>query len=264
MRIMTVIVLFVLALSVVPARADWIDATIPGADFSVPVTIGTFTYSLPAGSVITGLTLYSPLYSFPTAAEVFALETDFDGIGALSLPIWPPDTEFFMGSDCTHMVPLLTWDGSLDLSIHCWLGTCPSTFKLVAGDYWTLRIDFEPPPTIPVAIDIKPWSNTNRINRLFSWMLVPVAILSTTDVDATHMVNQGSLTFGRTGNEDSLSFCSNRHIDVNHDGLKDLLCFFNIVESGFQCGDTIGILEGNTVDGVSIFGSDSVYVVPCR
>jgi len=152
MKIRTVIVFLALALSVVPARADWIDATIPGADFSVPVTIGTFTYSLPADSVITHLTLYSALYSFPAATDVFALEFDFDGIAAASLVLWPSDTEFFVGSDITSVVPFVTWDGSLDLSIHCWLGTSPSTFTLVAGDYWYLRIDFEPPaapPAIP-------------------------------------------------------------------------------------------------------------------
>ena len=127
-----------------------INATILGTDFSVPTFIGTFTYSLPADSVITGLTLFSPLYSFPAATELFALEFDFDGIGAASLPLWPTDTEFFLGSDMTHMVPLLTWDGSLDLSICCWLGTSPSMYTRVSGDYWTLAIDFEPSAPLPV------------------------------------------------------------------------------------------------------------------
>lgn len=144
MKIRTVIVSLVLALSVVPARAATIRALLPAADFSLPGTIGTFRYSLPAGSVITQLTLFGPHYSFPAATNWFGLEFDFDGMAASSLPIWPPTTEFFTGSDFTHMVPRITWDGSLDLSIRCWTGGCPSTYTLVSGDCWILVIDFEP------------------------------------------------------------------------------------------------------------------------
>jgi len=146
MKIRIIIVSLALALSVVPARANTINATILGADFSVPALIGTFTYSLPADSVITGLGLGSPFYSFPAATDLFALEFDLDGIGALSVLLWPTDTELYLGSDITYIVPSLPWDGSLDLSVHCFLGTSPSIYTRVLGDYWVLQINFEPPP----------------------------------------------------------------------------------------------------------------------
>jgi len=262
MKVRIVIVFLVLALSVVPARAATIRAAIPGADFSLPATIGTFTYSLPAGSVITHLTLFSPLYSFAAATHLFALETDFDGMGVLSLPISPPTTEFFMGSDCTFIVPYVTWDGSLDLSVRCWLDTCPSTYTLVSGGYWYLDIDFEGPERT-VSIDIKPSSFRSSINPK-SKGKIPVAILSTEDFYAPNEVNQNSLTFGSTGDEDSLAFCNQKGEDVNGDGLKDLVCHFNTESTGFLCGDTHGVLKGMTMDGTPIQGSDSVIINPCK
>jgi hypothetical protein len=154
MKTRAAIVFVALALAVVPARADTIVSTIPGADFSVPAVIGTFMYSLPADSVVTELVLFSPTYSFPPATDLFGLQLDFDGIGAGSLVLGPMDTEFCLGSGFTHILPFLTWDGSLDLSIGCWLGTCPSTYTRVSRDDslidWRLWIDFEPSSAEPV------------------------------------------------------------------------------------------------------------------
>jgi hypothetical protein len=72
-------------------------------------------------------------------------------------------------------------------------------------------------------------------------------------VDAT------SLTFGRTGDEPSLAFCQAG--DVNGDGLLDLVCHFHTQLTGFQAGDTIGVLKGKTLGGAAILGTDSVQIV---
>ena len=113
-----------------------------------------------------------------------------------------------------------------------------------------------------VSIDIKPGGAPNSIN-LKSAGRIPVAILSSLDFDAPSVVDQHSLTFGRLGDEASLAFCSGAD-DVNGDGLLDLVCHFETRLTGFQPGDTAGILKGLTLTGVPFTGSDSIRVVPSR
>ena len=69
-------------------------------------------------------------------------------------------------------------------------------------------------------------------------------------------------TGGRTGNEQSLAFCANASEDANGDGFLDLVCHFNTQQTGFQSGDTAGVLKGKTVGGVPIIGTDSVRIIP--
>ena len=113
---------------------------------------------------------------------------------------------------------------------------------------------------ITVSIDIKPGSFPNSINPR-SRGKIPVAILSTAGFDAPAQVDQGSLTFGRTGNEQSLAFCNSSPEDVNNDGLLDLICHFLTQLTGFQPSDTQGVLKGQTVSATPILGTDSVRIV---
>ena len=83
-------------------------------------------------------------------------------------------------------------------------------------------------------------------------------------INALMQVDQKSLTFGSTGDEASLAFCNPKGEDVNGDGLKDLVCHFYTQKTGFQCGDTEGILKGQTLDSTLFEGRDSVRIVPCR
>jgi parallel beta-helix repeat protein len=119
------------------------------------------------------------------------------------------------------------------------------------------------PPIIEVTIDVKPGSFPNSINHK-SKGKIPVAILSTADFDAPGDVDWDSLTFGQTGDEESLAFCSPSPEDVDGDGLYDLVCHFSTQLAGFACGDEVGYLKGQTVDGVPIEGGDSVRIVPCK
>lgn len=116
------------------------------------------------------------------------------------------------------------------------------------------------PSVMKEPIDIKPGSYPNSINPK-SRGKIPVAILSTPDFDAPTQVNKTSLTFGRTGDEQSLAFCNKSPEDVNNDGLLDQVCHFYTQSAGFQAGDTEGIIRGKTVDEVEIEGRDSVRVV---
>jgi len=115
----------------------------------------------------------------------------------------------------------------------------------------------------PVFIDIKPGTYPNSINPK-SKGKIPVAILSTKDFNAPKMVDRDSLTFGATGDEDSLAFCNPKGEYINGDRLKDLVCHFYTEDTEFLCGDTEGVLKGMTTDGALIEGRDSVRIVPCK
>jgi len=113
-----------------------------------------------------------------------------------------------------------------------------------------------------VAIDIKPGSLSNTIN-LRSTRRIAVAILSTPSFDAPKVVDRTSLTFGRTGDEASLERKPSV-VDVNGDGLLDLVGQFSLRLAGFELGDQTGILQGQTTDGIRIIGSDSLRIVTPR
>jgi hypothetical protein len=133
-----------------------------------------------------------------------------------------------------------------------------------AGGYFdNFRLTLDDIP-IAVAINIRPEGDANRIN-LRSNGKVAVAILSTPDFDAPSQIDQNSLTFGATGDEQSLISCKRKPKDVDHDGVKDdLVCLFYVQLAGFKCGDTEGILKGLTKDGKLIEGKDLVNIVKCK
>lgn len=112
---------------------------------------------------------------------------------------------------------------------------------------------------LPVGIDVKPGEDPPSINPGSNGK-TPVAILSTSTFDATTQVNTASLTFGHTGDEHSLAFCSGAE-DVNGDGLPDLVCHFTTNLTGFQPGDTVATLKGTTTSGQHLKGTDTVIIV---
>jgi hypothetical protein len=112
-----------------------------------------------------------------------------------------------------------------------------------------------------VNIDIKPGSVSNKVDSKGKGK-ISVAILSTDTFSAPDVLDLNSLTFGPTGNEDSLAFCDAQN--VNRDGLMDLVCYFYTRNTGFHCGDTQGVLKGKTLRGIPIEGSDSVKIAPCK
>jgi probable HAF family extracellular repeat protein len=114
--------------------------------------------------------------------------------------------------------------------------------------------------SISVSVMIEPSETPNSINTTQQGK-IPVAILSTASFDAPSRIDHQSLTFGRTGDETSLASCAKRGEDVNGDGLPDLVCQFYAQKTGFQVGDTEGIVKGKTVDGIPIKGHDSVRIV---
>jgi len=114
----------------------------------------------------------------------------------------------------------------------------------------------------PVDISIKPGGEGPVPINPKSHGKTPVAILSTPTFNALSSVDATSLTFGRTGQEQSLDFCNTGGEDVNGDGLPDLVCHFDTQATGFQKGDTLGILMGKTFQGTPIVGQEGIVIVP--
>ena len=115
---------------------------------------------------------------------------------------------------------------------------------------------------VPVDISIKPGATSPVPINAGSRGTTPVAILSTAAFNAVTSVDTSSLTFGRTGDEQSLAFCNPGGEDVNGDGLPDLVCHFHTPLTGFQSGDTLAILKGKTHLGASILGQEAIVIVP--
>lgn len=135
------------------------------------------------------------------------------------------------------------------------------TGHILAATFGRSAFEVEPAALLTVNIDIKPGDSENPINPR-SKGKIPVAILSSADFDAPAELDPSTLTFGRTGDEASLAFCDPVGKDVNGDLLPDEVCHFYTLQTGFQPGDTQGILKGRTVENIAIEGHDAVEIVP--
>jgi hypothetical protein len=161
--------------------------------------------------------------------------------------------------DYTGLQSRVEFDATGGTTYYFMLGFCCGNGGTGGGNL-IFSVEEVSPPSIEVAIDIKPGSQSNPIKPK-SIGKIPVAILSTPDFDAPSEVDKTSLTFGRTGDELSLVSCNKKGEDVNRDGLLDLVCQFKTKLTGFKFGDTEGILKGQTLDGVSIEGRDLVRIL---
>jgi hypothetical protein len=151
------------------------------------------------------------------------------------------------------LIPHLT---DVDRRINMFITSATANVEL---DY--LVVSMTPPPLIiEVAIDIKPGSDTNRIN-LKSKGVVPVAIFTTDTFDAT-AVDPLSVEFGPNGATEAHG---KGHIkDADGDGNDDLVLHFNTQETGIQCGDTSASLTGQTSSGQGIEGTDTIQTAGCK
>lgn len=89
--------------------------------------------------------------------------------------------------------------------------------------------------------------------------VLPVAILSAPGFHASYL-HQSSLTFGRTGDEQSLLGCESNPVDVDADGLADVVCYFDISKAGLPSGDVQCLLKGKSLLGTPLAGIGSVRI----
>ena len=146
------------------------------------------------------------------------------------------------------------------------------------GDSDLMLLRYSPLPGIEVKIDIQPDDSDNVIvqelkkgkddaedGKNIKKGKIAVVIFSTPKLNLLSEVKHGSLTFGRTGNENTWQSCSVK--DMNGDGLVDYLCHFKAPWSAgdnswpaFRVGDAKGILKGQTNSGSRLLGTDLVRI----
>ena len=110
-----------------------------------------------------------------------------------------------------------------------------------------------------VELDIKPGSDLNKVNPS-SRGVVLVAILGSEDFDVAD-IDGTTLDFGPYYARPAKRVGEN-HADVNADGFPDLLALFRTAETGIEFGDMEACLSGETLDGRSFEGCDTIQTVP--
>src|SRR5207245_10842036 len=113
------------------------------------------------------------------------------------------------------------------------------------------------PPTIHVALDVRPGSDPSPINPR-SQGVTPVAVLSSADFDASQM-DEASMAFGPGG----APAVHENYQDVNGDGRPDMVVHFSTPAAGIACGDTQLTMTGRTVTGRKIEGTGAIQTVGC-
>jgi hypothetical protein len=132
-----------------------------------------------------------------------------------------------------------------------------------AGKTGNITLSWTGPEIQVIDIDIKPGNKRNVIN-LREKGGIWVAVLSDTDpgspFDPPSQVNIPNVEFGPDGAKASRYKVK----DINKDRIGDLLLRFKIRETGIACGDTETTLTGETFDGKSFTGTDSIKTIGCK
>jgi hypothetical protein len=113
-----------------------------------------------------------------------------------------------------------------------------------------------------VMIDVKPESTENTIN-LGSNGVFPVAIFGASDFDVTSIdletISLSGATVNLIGKANKYQ-CS--YVDINNDGVLDLVCNVQTNLLTLKAGDTVAVLTARTVSGKPLTGQDAVRIVP--
>jgi len=203
----------------------------------------------------------------------------------------PAIPDFVAQEKGTYYVGISSYPGQFDRIDHLTslnVNTPQSPYPGQVGSY-TLRITGAKPAVLQINIDIRPgrrdviWSATavrefsgrgrdsdrdddsGRHHALEGLRHhfrngLPVALLSSDTFDAMD-VDQSSLKFGSTGDEDSLIRCNRHGVDVNQDKRPDLICWFDFTKSDFVPGDNEGVVTGSTNSGGAFEGKGVLKMV---
>ena len=110
-----------------------------------------------------------------------------------------------------------------------------------------------------VESDIKPGSEQNKINP-GSHGRVKVAIITTCSFDAM-TVCVSSVRFGKLARSEGASVVNYYYEDIDDDGDLDLVCQFEVDETGIEFGDTSANVTGNTDLGETFNSEDNIQTV---
>ena len=119
------------------------------------------------------------------------------------------------------------------------------------------------PATLTVEIDIKPGDVPNSVNCQNGSGVIPVAILTTPDFDATGVDHATVLFDGASESHvvANTGFPRRHAEDVDGDGDTDLVFHFRYAETGLDCSAAAGTLTGALFDGTRIEGTDALEMV---
>ncbi len=120
------------------------------------------------------------------------------------------------------------------------------------------------PTPLPVVVDVKPADAVNQI-KLTARGLVPVAVLSTADFDASMYMPMMAHLSDAAAPMDCSGAAAVRwsYSDVNGDGLVDLVFFFRVQDLALTTSTTeVMLMSHGMYDGeeVHIMGMDAVIV----
>lgn len=130
------------------------------------------------------------------------------------------------------------------------------------GDY-SLEITGVTAQVKQVAIRVKPGKGKVKPINPKSRGNIPVTILGGPDFNPLN-IDTDTLTFGATGEENSLVKCNRKGVDLNQDGRIDRLCHFDNRKAGFRMTDAEGTVRGQTRDGTAFEGTGYLNVVPAE
>jgi sugar lactone lactonase YvrE len=159
-----------------------------------------------------------------------------------------------VGVDGTHEIFATCFGQAAGLAFH------PLTGDLHVAEQdrdriWRVRFARE------IALDVRPGSPRNRV-RPGSRGVIPVAILGSEDLDVRE-IDEATLAFGPGG---APAAHEPEHlVDLDGDGLEDLLAHFRVTESGIAPGDGEVCLRGALLDSRPLRGCDAIETVaPAR
>ena len=136
----------------------------------------------------------------------------------------------------------------------------------MAGDrltlFTTLALVWLPAAAETVAVDVTPGDPRNFVEVTAPNVAVPVAILTTTEFDAT-TVDKTTLRFGPGLAVPDSNYFALAEKDVDSDGDIDLEVVFPVGGTGLGCADDTAPLSGATAGGIPISGTAAVETNDC-